>query len=396
MAPAARNQSVPGMTRVLHVVYNMNVGGIETWLMHVLRHMDRDAFRMDFLVNTTEPCAYDEEIRSLGSAIIAAPNPLKHPQRFGRAFKRILAARGPYDVVHCHLRVINGLIVRLAHQAGVPVRIAHMHNVAQRGKTPGLAARVLMSVVRGWLRKHMTAGLGASREACACLFGSEWETDTRVRVLHCGVDFSPFHAPVSSADVRRELGLPDDAFVVGHVGRFGRQKNHDLFLDIAADLAARDGRVHFLLVGDGDLRPHIEGRLRDEGLAERFTLCGIRSDVPRILLGAIDLFLFPSLFEGLPLTLMETQAAGLLCVYSDVITPEASVVRELMRPVPLDAPASVWADTVLGLREAPPSVTQDAALAAMERTDFNILRGVDELVALCRRDGSHHDARRVP
>ena len=149
------------------------------------------------------------------------------------------------------------------------------------------------------------------------------------------------------AEVRRELGIPEGAFVVGHVGRFSPVKNHTFIVDIAADLVKQRPDAHFLLVGDGPLRPAIEEKVDALGLEVHFTFAGLRSDVPRLMKGAMDVFLFPSLFEGLPLVLVEAQAAGLQCVYSDVIPAEAVVIPALMNMAPLDETPDQWADLVL-------------------------------------------------
>jgi len=311
---------------VLHVVGGMNRGGVETWLMHVLRHIDRERFQMDFLVHTTQECAYDEEIRALGAKII----PCLHPRRpwiYARNFKRILREDGAYDVVHSHVHHYSGHVLRLAHQAGVPVRIAHSHNDTSALQAKArLLRRSYLALMKRWIARHATVGLAASRRAVADLFGRDWESDPRWRILYYGVDFTPFHADVDPAAVRAELGIPMDAFVVGHVGRFAEQKNHALLVDIATEATKWEPRTPVLLVGDGPLRPDIERQVAQAGLAERVIFAGIRPDVPRIMLGAMDLFLFPSLFEGLPLALVEAQAAGLPCVFSDVVSEEADVV----------------------------------------------------------------------
>jgi glycosyltransferase involved in cell wall biosynthesis len=371
-------------TRILHVVGGMNRGGVETWLMHVLRSIDRQRFRMDFLVHTTAPCAYDDEIRVLGSRIIPCLHP-KRPWSYARNFGRIMRDHGPYDIVHGHVHHYNGYVLRLAQQVGVPVRVAHSHNdTSRRQATAGLLRRGYLTSMKRWIAQHATVGLAASRKAAAALFGPAWKTDPRWRILHYGIDLRPFQDPVDQIAVRAELNIPPDAFVIGHVGRFFEQKNHTFLVDIVAEVARQEPRTFLLLVGDGSLRPAIEQKAGQARLADRVVFAGVRPDVPRLMLGAMDVFLFPSLFEGLGLVLVEAQSAGLPCIVSDAVPEEADVVKPLMRRMSLSQPASVWAEAVLAARDAALVVTQPEALTIIEKSPFNIQTSVRQLESVYR------------
>lgn len=365
--------------RILHVVGGMNRGGVETWLKHVLSHIDRDRFNMDFLVHTDNPCAYDDEIRALGSRILPCLSPSR-PLQYAHEFRRILAEYGPYDVIHSHVHHYSGYVLRLAHSAGVPLRIAHSHNdTAALEARAGLFRRAYLGVTSRWITRYAMAGLSASRLAAAALFGSEWESDPRWRPLYCGVDFSHFQSATNPTDLRAELGLPPDAFVIGHVGRFSEQKNHKFLIEIAAEVVKREPKAYLLMVGDGVLRPAIEEAVARSGLIEHVVFAGLRSDVHRLMLEVMDVFLLPSLHEGLPLVGMEVQAAGVPSVMSDTITSEVEVVSELVRWLSLSQPASVWAEAVLLAREMREKITQPDALAKMERSPFNVQVSIREL-----------------
>jgi len=194
--------------RVLHVVGGMNRGGTETWLMHILRNTDREKFHMDFLVHTSERCAYDDEIRALGSKVIFCANPSR-PLQYIRNLKRILKEHGPYDVVHSHLHHFSGLVLYAAHMAGISIRIAHSHNdtliIDKRSK---FARKIYLTLMKHLIRRHATCGLAASRPAAVALYGANWETDPRWRVLYCGIDLAPFRESICRAQVRTELGIP--------------------------------------------------------------------------------------------------------------------------------------------------------------------------------------------
>lgn len=311
--------------RVLEFVGAMDYGGVETWLMHVWRHIDRTKFQFDFCYTKPDPGAFAPEIEALGGRMVACPLEKSNPIDFARRFRALLR-EGRYDIVHSHVHHFSGFVLRLAHRAGVPMRIAHCHNTSD-GKAstpPRLLYRALMS---HWIRKYATYGLAASAPAAAALFGPDWQSDPRFRVLYCGIDLEPFRQEVSREAVRQELGIPADAPVVGHVGRFTPQKNHAFLLDIAAEVVKRRPEVRFLLVGEGPLRPAMEAKAHNLHIEKKVVFTGTRADVPRLMLGAMDLFVFPSLWEGLPIVLVEAQAAGLRCVASDSVPQEASVVQ---------------------------------------------------------------------
>jgi glycosyltransferase involved in cell wall biosynthesis len=365
--------------RILHVVGGMNRGGVETWLMHILRNIDRQKFRMDFLVHTTQPCAYDDEIRALGAKVIPCLHPSR-PLTFARNFTRALYEYGPYDVVHSHVHHYSGYVLRLARRAGIPIRIAHSHN-----NTSSLPVRAkffrrgYLALTKRWISRHATDGLACSQLAATDLFGPRWKIDARWQILYYGIDLTPFRIGSDSAVVRAELGIPLDAFVVGHVGRFVEQKNHTFLMDIAAEIAKREPKVCFLLVGDGPLRGEMEAKAHSLGIDRNITFVGVRADVPRLMLGAMDVFLFPSLFEGLPLVLLEAQAAGLPCVISDTVPQEAEIVKPFVRRLSLSRPASSWAEALLSVPDTASAITQPQALAIVEKSPFNIHLGVKEL-----------------
>lgn len=364
--------------RILHVLGGMHRGGVETWLMHVLRNIDRERFAMDFLVHTREPCAYDAEILSLGSRVIPCLHPSR-PLTYARGFRRILRKHGPYDVLHSHVHHYSGYVLLLGRRAGVPLRIAHSHSdTSSLSANSGLLRRGYLALSRSWIRRHATLGLACSALAGKDLFGSTWGCDPRWRTLYCGIDPGLFRSAPKAIEVRAELRIPEDAFVVGHVGRFYESKNHMFLVAIAQEIARRLSRARFLLVGDGPLRPAIERLVAAAGLTDRFVFTGIRPDVPRLMLGAMDAFVLPSTHEGLPLVALEAQAAGLPFVCSDGITREIDVVPGLIRRVPLSQPASVWADRVCEVERSSAS----DSLRVFEGSPFNIAASVRALEGL--------------
>lgn len=367
---------------ILQVVGGMNWGGVETWLMHVLRHIDREQFHIDFLVHTEKPCAYDDEIRALGSRIIPCMHP-SHPLQYALNFRRVLREYGPYNVVHSHVHHFSGYAIWLACLAGVPIRIAHSHS-----DTSGLQAqasfprRTYLTVMEYLIRQCSTNGIAASSEAGKALFVNGWGIDPRWRTLYCGIDLEVFRKKINKSEIRCKLNIPENAIVIGHVGSFISVKNHKFIIEIAAEVVRQDSNTYFLLVGDGSLRPQIEEAVSEAGLISRVIFVGLRSDVPQVMLGAMDMFLMPSLYEGLPVAALEAQAAGLRCILSDTISPEVSVVQDLVRWLSLSQPAQVWAETILSLRNEPKLLSQTEATNCMEKSKANILLSIKDLQSL--------------
>jgi glycosyltransferase involved in cell wall biosynthesis len=357
--------------RVLQVLGRLNRGGAETWLLHVLRHLDRGRVRMDFLVHDAAPGDYDAEAQALGAEILVCPH-ARWPWAYARQFRRLLREHGPYDVVHSHVHHFSGYVLRLARRQGVPVRLAHSHlDTAGDDARASWSRRAYLALMRRWLRAHATGGLAASRVAAAALFGAGWADDPRWRLLYCGIDLAPFWQPVDTAAVRAELGLPAGAFVLGHAGRFTEQKNHRFLIEVAAETVRREPRTWLLLVGDGPLRPAVERQVKDAGLIDRVVFAGVRPDVPR-LLGAADVFVMPSMYEGLPLVGLEAQAAALPCVLSDAITPEVVCLPRLVRRLSLSESPAAWAEAALQCGRDRAAVTRAEALGSLQQSPFDV------------------------
>lgn len=373
--------------RILQVVGGMNPGGIETWLMHVLRHINRDRFHIDFLVHTPHKCAYDEEILALGSKIIPCLNPSR-PLTYAANFKRSLSKYGAYDIVHSHVYHFSGYVLRLARQANIPTCIAHSHTDASSLEAKaGWYRRLYLALMKRWIARYATVGLGVSHKAVANLFGSNWN-DPRWRVLYCGTDLTLFRNAVNPAFVRDQLGIPADALIIGHVGRFVEVKNHNFLIEIMTEVTQRESQAYLLLVGDGPLRATIEQQVAQAGLTDRVIFAGIRSDVPRLMLGAMDVLLLPSFYEGLGLVLIEAQAAGLPCIFSDVIPEEADVVKPLVQRISLSQPASDWANAIAAIKTQL-RINQAEALKLVEQSPFNIQTSVKELEKLYLEQSKH-------
>lgn len=368
--------------RILHVIGGMNRGEIETWLVQILRRIDRERFQMDFLVHTTQPCAYDEEIIALGGQIIRCLHP-SQLSIYASNFQQVLRKYGPYDVVHSHVHYFNGYILRLAQQSGISTRIAHSHIDTSIVESQAKFSRLLyFSLMKGWIERYATHGLGCSHNALVTLFGENWKTKSQWQILPYGIDLNPFVDVIDPTAMRAELGIPKDSFVIGHVGRFHEPKNYNFLLEIVAEVAQKKAKMYLLLIGEGSRQLNIKQQILQMGLGDRVIFAGSRSDIPRLMRGAMDVFLFPSLHEGANIALIAAQAAGLPCIFADVIPQEAEVVKPLLRRVSLSQPASEWAEIILAQRHAVSMISEAEALMLLKQTQFTVEKSLEHLQSI--------------
>lgn len=356
--------------RVLHLHSDLGWGGVEQWLLQLSRHIDRPRVQMEYFSASIAP-HWRQAIEALGMRWVPSPRPRKM-WSYLRAFREALRER-TYDAVHCHFSDHGGVLLLEAARFGVPVRIAHSHiDIERLLRTRHWPARAYVYSQNRLVRRHATHGLAASRAAARGMFGRRWTSDPRWEVAFCGLDLEPFSEKVDSRAIRAELGFAGTDIVLGHVGRFTPQKNHAFLVEIAAAAIRRNPRIRFLWVGDGPLRGAIQEQLRTRGLERRVVVLPESGAVPRLMLGAMDLFLFPSLYEGLGLVLVEAQAAGLPCLAADAVPAEATVAPELMTRLPVEQGAEMWAEAIERALEGRLAGTATAALEALRRSAFNI------------------------
>ncbi|RSX55323.1 glycosyltransferase [Bifidobacterium samirii] len=345
-------------TRVLVLDTVMDRGGAETMMMNYLRHMDRSKVTYDFLVNRDYRAAYEDEIEALGGRIYRMC-PM-YPQYFGRykkEFRAFLTAHPEYRIIHSNLEERSYFGLREASKLGIPVRIAHAHN-----RPVGFD---LKSIFREYFRlrlpKYTTHMFACGEEAGDWLFGEK--NRSRVIQQRNAIDTGLYRYDESvRAQMRAEFGTPgEDTFVLGHVGRFFPQKNHTFLIDIFAAVHRAQPNSELWLVGGGELndelKNQIRAKVRELGLQDAVRFLGVRSDVNRIMQG-MDAFVLPSLFEGLPVTMVEAQAAGLPCTISDRVPRQCDITGNV-QVVALDAAPEEWAQRILD-QAAQPAVADRA------------------------------------
>lgn len=331
------NDSEPEMVRVLHVVTYMGRGGLETMIMNYYRHIDRSKVQFDFLVHRDFRADYDDEIEALGGRIFRLPRLVPWSKRYLKSLEGFFAGHPEYKIVHVHQDCLSSVILKAARKCGVPVRIAHSHNSSQD--------KNLKYFIKLHYRRQI-AGNATQLFACGKEAGDWMFCGASYRIVHNAIDTEQYVYDSERRErLRRELNLSGDTFVVGHVGRFNAVKNHTFLLDVFAEVKKRKEDSVLLLVGDGDLRTEMEQKAAARGIADSVIFTGVRSDVPD-LMQAMDCFVFPSLYEGLPVTMIEAQAAGLPCLVSDSVSPEC-VKTEMVERIALKEGIVAWAEKVL-------------------------------------------------
>lgn len=323
--------------RILHVVTYMGRGGLETMLMNYYRHIDRNQIQFDFLTHRDFRADYDDEIESLGGKIYHLPRLVPWRSSYLRALDAFFAEHPEYRIVHVHQDCLSAVILKAAKKRGVPVRIAHSHSSNQDKNLKYL----IKLYYRRQIPQSATQLFACGREAGEWMFrGAPFQ------VLNNAIDAKQYqYNPVRASQMRSKLGIPENSFVVGHVGRFSLTKNHTFLLDVFTEIQKRQENAVLLLVGDGNLRASIEEKAKFLGLSEKVIFTGVRSDVPD-LMQAMDVFVFPSLYEGLGIVAIEAQAAGLPCVLSEGVPIAACVTDRATRISLSDLPSS-WAERVL-------------------------------------------------
>lgn len=328
------------------------MGGIENFLMNVYRTLDRNQIQFDFLVTREEEGIFDEEIRNMGGIIYNIP----HMATVGicRYRKNLLSffeSHSEFNVVHCHRDALCGVYLREAKKAKVPVRIAHSHTI-QLAEGKGMTA-ILKTFVKKYFMTQIKAStthyFACSEEAGKWLFGKKIARE-QLQVVKNGIDAQKYiFKDEWRQSIREELSIGQDTVLVGHVGRMEEPKNHEFLIDVFEQLCNTSLDIKLCLVGAGKLEEYLRDKAKMLGIEDKIIWLGLRNDINKLMM-AFDIFLFPSLFEGLGIVLIEAQATGLSCLASDRIPTEVDQGLGLISFIPLDKQIK-WKDYALEIIE---------------------------------------------
>lgn len=334
--------------KVLFFVDRLLWGGIQGLVYDILKHNDNQRMKIDILtLDDGKEYPLKEILKNMGITVYQLKNtwihtPLDFPNYF-RQVHKFFKEHPNYDVVHMHSSSKNYYILKAAQKYGIPVRVAHSHNTNFQTHNPLSIA--LGNLIKDSLKKYATHCCGCSNLACEWLFGKGCVKQGKAQVILNAIDSKPFiYNAEPRKEVRKELGI-ENKFVIGHVGRLERQKNHTFLIDIFAEITKLKENACLVLVGTGSLQHLLEQKVAAMELTEKVIFLGFRDDRYRIMQG-MDSFVFPSLYEGLSVVLIEAQTSGLPVFISDSTTTEVSFSPEI-KFMSLEQSPQEWAKAIV-------------------------------------------------
>ena len=337
------------MKKVLVVSGKLTVGGAERICRNIGFYADRACFQIDYLVFGNEVGTYEAELEEKGCKIWHMVPPSNGYLRFFRGLEQLLRDNR-YDVVHCHTMFNSGLVLRAAARCGVPVRIAHSHSI--RGpEHRGLKKNIYEKTMRRWIARFATYFIGCGKDAGNWLFGERLFREKGIILLN-GIELEQYRYDPAFRESIREKHRLQSGFLIGHVGHLAPVKNQVFLLRIMPEILRKRPDAHLFLIGEGSDRKMLEQSIQANHLEEAVTMTGNISNVNEYL-SAMDVFAFPSLYEGMPLSIVEAQANGLPCVISDRV-PKDVFLTDLLRPLPLEQSEQDWIAEILGAKRGDP------------------------------------------
>lgn len=326
------------MIKILYVNGGtMDRGGVSTFMMNVYEKMHSEKIQIDFLVHTLSKGVRDEDILNLGGKIFRVPARGKNPLKNYRQIKQIML-NGKYDIVHAHADAGNSTILSIAKECDIPIRISHCHNTNYTNKS--LLKKFLNEQLKKQIPRYATHLWACSEKAGEWLYGNH-----SFEVIPNAIDVQKFiYSPQLSKDLRKELNL-ENKFVIGHVGRFDYQKNHDFLLKVFVEVANEREDAHLVLIGKGELEEVIKKQADQLGILDKISFLGESSNVDKWI-NVFDVGVFPSLFEGFSIAMVEMQVNGLPLVVSDNVPSEINLTDNI-RFLSLDETVKYWCKTIL-------------------------------------------------
>lgn len=328
--------------RVLQIIGIVCGGGVEAVIMNYYRNIDRNQVQFDFVIDGYDKTYLDDEIKAMGGKVYHVEPYRENIFRYMVQIYKIVR-NGHYDIVHSNMNTLSVFSLFPAWLAGAKQRILHNHSTAvrQEGKR-SLMKHILRPIAPLFANRYAACSILAGD----WMYGKEWMAKGEVKIIRNAIDLKKYaFSQELRKRYRQELGIADDDFVIGHVGRFMFQKNHRFLLQIFYEISKCKENAKLLLVGDGELRSEIEKKVYDIGIDKKVLFLGLREDVQAIY-NAMDMFVLPSWYEGLPVVSVEAQANGLRCVFSTNVTSESKLTGSV-EFMDLAAGASNWAMHIL-------------------------------------------------
>ena len=330
--------------RILHILHSMNRGGAENALMNYFRHIDRKKLMFDFLITDSHTVQFEDEIKSLGGKIYRVPLlTVKNPWPYAIGLIKFFKSHPEYKIVHSHTSSKSFIPLALARVMGVAVRCSHSHTSSSEGGLYGFIRNLLMP----FLKITATDYLSCGDQAAVWLYGKKTFEKGKVLIFKNVIEAEKFRLNKDLREnLRSKLGIDKDTIVLGHTARFNDVKNHLFDLDILKSLQNRGVKSKLLLVGGGELEGKIKQKAAELDLSDDVIFVGIVPDVYNYE-QAMDIFLLPSFYEGLPLSIVEAQVSGLPCFTTKGKVSSECSVTDLVTYLPLEIGADKWADEII-------------------------------------------------
>lgn len=378
----SKTNGQPKKIRVLHIVGGMDRAGAETWLYNVRKCLSKELIQMDFVVHGNKTYDYEEELTMMGCEFIRcthAGNPVYYTASLFRALKK----RPKYDIIHAHIHYYSGFALVASRLAGIRALVCHSHidKLASMGK-PSLMQKTYQSIMRTLINKLSLAKVAVSQNAGADLFGAKWKPIANDHIIPCGIDITKYKINLDAATTKKQLKLPEESVVIGHVGRLERQKNHTFLLKAFHNARSLNPKLHLLCIGQGSLIDQLKLEADRLGISENVTFTGAANNVTTIMQEAMDGFVFPSLFEGIPLALVEAQAAGLYTIMSDSIPSQAEVYPGSTVRLSLSEPVEIWARHISQIDGSEKTGRQMKALKAIKERGMDVTSTAEKILAI--------------
>lgn len=357
--------------RIAHIIGKWIGGGVESVVMNYYRNIDKSKIQFDFICDDDSTNIPRAEIESMGGRIILIP-PYQKVFKYQKELKRVLR-EGNYRIVHSHINALSVFPLRAAKKAGVPVRIAHSHSTTNKKEWK---KNILKMVLKPFSKVYATHYFACTEHAGRWLFGDKTFDEGKVYILNNAIDLDKFkyNEEVRRAK-RKDLNIDDDTIVIGHAGRFVAQKNHEFIIDIFNEVHKQNKNTKLMLIGKGPLEEHIKEKVEQYRLTEAVMFLGQRPDDIHELYQAMDIFLFPSLYEGLGMVAIEAQCSGLPCICSTEV-PEAAKVTNNIEFIDLQENIEKWTEEVLLHIN---NSRKEDYIDQVEKCGYNIRQEVKEL-----------------
>ena len=363
--------------RVLHVLGTLNLGGAESRVMDLYRNMDRNQVQFDFLIHDAKPQHYEEEVKQLGGRVYRLPRFRGYNYiSYRRAIRRFFKEHTEIKAVHGHMTSTASIYIPIAKKYGIPMTIAHARSA---GVDPGWKGKLTLFLRRKLAEKteYCFTCSGLAGEA---VFGTKAMEEGRVQIIPNAIEVSKYELlPEIRNRLRKELQI-ENKLVLGHVGRFSFMKNHKFLLEVFSEVVKRQENSILLLLGEGECMEEIRSLAKEKKLEEKVLFLGNKRNVQDYY-QVMDTFVFPSIFEGLPGTVMEAQAAGLPCLISENITGEV-MVTSLVKRFSLEKTPAQWAEEILKNSEIKGERGKEKTyLEEIRKAGFDVKRQAEEMVS---------------